>query len=84
MQVRWTKGLTEQQATDLRLQLKASMNVFNRLEQLLQADLVSVLKAQESKEGYDSPSWAMNQADSIGEIRAYKKILRLINIKDSK
>ena len=84
MQVRWTKGLTEQQDADLRLQLKASTNIFERLGQLLQEDIASVVKVQESRGLYESPNWAMHQADNIGEIRAYKRILRLINLKDIK
>lgn len=84
MQIRWTKGLTEQQDQDLRLQLKASTNIFERLGQLLQEDINAVVKVQESRGLYESPNWAMYQADNIGEIRAYKRILRLINLKDIK
>lgn len=84
MQVRWTKGLDDQRRTDIQLQFKASTNIFNRLSRLIQEDIDSSTKSQESRGLYVSPSWAMEQADHIGEIRAYKRILRLINLKESK
>lgn len=84
MQTRWFKGLEEQQKNDLQLQLKASQNIFSRLSALIEDDIQASMKAQESKDLYDSPSWAMTQADHIGELRAYKRILRLIKLKESK
>jgi hypothetical protein len=80
MQLRWTKGLESQQKTDLKAQLKASQNILNRLSTLLQEDIDSCIKAQEARDSYDSPSWAMYQADAIGETRAYRKILRLLDL----
>lgn len=82
MQVRWNKGLDEQEKADLALQLAASTNVFKRLSVLIEEDISASSKHQESRDQYCSPSWAMAQADSIGEQRAYRKILRLINLKE--
>lgn len=83
MQTRWTKGLDKQEETDLRAQLVAATGVLKRLGVLLEEDLQRSHKTQESVELYNSPSWAYHQADSIGEQRAYKKILRLINQKEA-
>ncbi len=82
MQTRWTKGLDEERAKDLISQLKASTSVLERLGKLIQEDSNNCTKLQESKESYASPSWAYIQADCIGELRVYKKILRLITLKD--
>lgn len=84
MQLRWIKGLDDQQRADIKPQLLASKNILDRLSLLIQDDIESCIKAQEARDSYDSPSWAMYQADTIGEIRAYKKILRLLDMKESK
>ena len=78
MQTRWFKGLDKQQETDLRAGLLASINVLARMETLLHAELEASTGLQCSKDLYDSPSWALQQADAIGQQRAYRKILRLI------
>ena len=33
------------------------------------------------KPDYDSPSWGFKQADRIGQVRAYKEILKLTQLK---
>ncbi len=83
MKTRWTKGLAKQEELDLRTSLVASIPVLKRLSVLLGADLDRCIKSQESTESYMCPSWAYTQADSIGEQRAYRKILRLITQKES-
>ena len=84
MQSRWFKGLDDTQKGELRSTLLLSNFVFSRLSKLIQEDLDACIKGQESKDRYESPVWAYLQADYIGKIRAYKEILRLINIKESK
>ena len=79
MQTRWFKGLNEQEEKDLRAGLVASDTVLRRLGQLLQEDLTVSAAAQLSGVQYESPSWAYQQADFIGQQRVYTKILRLIN-----
>ena len=81
---RWTKGLDETAKKEMQAQLLASSNILGRLEKLVLEDIVASKKSQASKESYESPSWAYLQADSTGEIRAYNKILKLINLKESK
>lgn len=54
------------------------------LDRLL--DIVSGFEARidrvELGEDYSSPSWAMVQADRIGQIKAYKQIKQLLDLKD--
>lgn len=79
MQTRWFKGLDKQAEADLRVGLLASINVLTRMETLLHEELEASQATQCSKDLYDSPSWAYQQADSIGQQRAFRKILRLIS-----
>lgn len=82
VQSRWNKGLDDTGKSDLKASLLASNFAFKQLARLIQEDIDSSIKIQEAKGGYDCPNWAYSQADTIGELRAYKKILRLINIKE--
>jgi hypothetical protein len=82
MQTRWTKGLDEAGKKELNSQLIASIPVLKRLGQLIEDSIEASTKVQESKETYESPSWAFFQADHVGELRAYRKILRLIDTKE--
>lgn len=84
MQTRWTKGLDDKEVEELKLKLVAATNVLERLTLLIEDDLEATIKNQEAKTNYDNPSWVYCQADAIGETRAYKKILRLINLKGTK
>lgn len=82
MQIRWNKGLSDQEKVDLKSSLVAANSAFKRLSILIEEDIASTIKSQELKGNYACPSWAMLQADYIGETRAYRKILRLINLED--
>ena len=79
MQTRWFKGLDEQEVADMRASLVASTTILLRLSKLIQEDLDSSVAAQLAGAQYESPSWAYQQADFIGQQRAFNKMLRLIN-----
>lgn len=79
MQTRWFKGLDKQEEKDLRASLLAAELAFKRLAKLLEDDMKSSESLQHSESLYESPSWAYQQADAIGQQRAFRKILRLIS-----
>jgi hypothetical protein len=83
MQTRWNKNLDDQGKKDLNSSLLASNFAFSQLAVLISDDIDSSVKANETKGGYESPNWAYAQADHIGELRAYRKILRLIDLKEA-
>lgn len=58
--------------------LVASSKGFALFAALIKDKLEAVQKERVSKEGYDSPSWALYQADLNGEERAYRQLLDIL------
>jgi len=52
--------------------LQESQSVFRVLIEIIDGKIDQNLKDREKKELYDSPNWALRQADLVGEARAYK------------
>lgn len=80
MKTVWTKDLKTQELKD---EFKASFVASAKVRQRLSAILAEKLKTNDTKrrseEGYDSPSWSLKQADSIGYERAIEEIISILN-----
>lgn len=72
MQIDWTKGLSEDDAEEMRSRIKRSRPLLERLNEILD----QYLKEEEvfTKDSYESPSWAYRAADREGFKRALHKI----------
>jgi hypothetical protein len=82
---RWIKNLSDtQQKKEFLSKLIASRDVLKRLQQLLQDDISAANKKSLAKEGYETNNWAYHQADLIGEMRAYTKIIKMIDLPQEK
>ena len=66
--------LTEQE----RSSLAAALPAFEKLTKVLEKKYQANAAAQEKSSNYDSPSWAVRQADYIGTQRAIKDIQSII------
>jgi hypothetical protein len=75
---RFYADLDQAARSELSTSVKASAKTLRRIEELLDRDIKSLEAAQESRESYNCPSWALLQADHIGGIRELKKIKKLI------
>lgn len=77
----WTKGLRKgsQEDKDLRASYTESLIIRKRLAQILEAKFDSRMKATMSNDGFDSPSWAYLQAESIGYAKALKEIMSILD-----
>lgn len=79
MKTVWTKGLTQDQATELRKDFVASAILRRRLSELLLDKEKLSRDASISKDAYTNPNWAYLQADARGYERALNEILSLID-----
>lgn len=76
-----TAGLKGQQLDDVKQEFASSPHLRQRLNEVLEAKIESQRTFATSKERYDSPSWAMIQADSIGYERALREVISLLSSK---
>lgn len=73
-----TKGMNEQDKSEFRQSFVAAKSVRDRLTEVLNESIDSLHQAQLNDDDYDSPSWATKQADRLGQIKAHKKLLNLL------
>lgn len=78
MKTVWTKGLTEEQTTELRKDFVGSAILRGRLKELLEEKAKLSRDGSVSKDAYNSPNWAYLQADARGFERAILEVLSLI------
>lgn len=76
MKTVWTKGKNKEEVKDIKSTFLASLVVRKRLQEILAERLVSVDKS--SPDDYETPSWALKQADKVGFKRALQEIYNLL------
>jgi hypothetical protein len=79
MKTIWTKGLDADKAADLKAAFQASTVVRSRLKEILHEKEASKMSARTSEKDYESPNWALLQADAVGYTRCLKEILSIIS-----
>lgn len=75
----WTANLSDKEAEELVSKLKMAEEVFDRLSFILDQRMKSSIDEQHSSKRYESPNWALFQADAIGYQRALKMVKDLIS-----
>lgn len=83
MKTVWTNGLKGDAKDDIVSSFKHSILLRGRLQAILEDKIEIKRKARRKEEGYESPSWAFQQADSVGYERALAEVISLI-VDDSK
>lgn len=78
MKTTWTQGLKGDAKGDITSSFKHSMLLRRRLKLLLENKISTKRKARTKEEGYESPSWPFQQADSVGYERALDEVIALI------
>ena len=68
----------EEDVSEFKYAASQSKLVLDRLVQLLVEERSELLKKSRKASGYESPSWAMQQADYIGSDRTYLACLTKI------
>jgi hypothetical protein len=75
----WTKGVTTPQGkSEIKQEYLKAAPLRGRLKELLEDKITSNRNTSRSNNTYDSPSWALLQADSIGYERALFEVISLI------
>lgn len=78
MKVNWTAGLDEVRRNDIRQSFKASLVMRKRLLELLEKKMKESWASSIAEDSYESPNWALKQADARGYERAMKEIMSLV------
>lgn len=79
MKTSWLSGVKDASVKkELRANYIASKMVRERLTEMLDAKLSSSVRSSRSSESYDSPNWALKQADSTGYQRALEEVKSLL------
>lgn len=74
-----TAGLDEKEATELRQEFVASHHVRKRIREMLQKDIDNLHTSMKNEEYLSSsPNWTLIQIDRIAQIKAYEKIISLL------
>ncbi len=63
---------------EIRMNFVSSSIIRKRIRKLLQDKEESSVRSSLSKDGYDTPNWALKQADSTGYIRALREVASLL------
>lgn len=77
----WTLGLDDQHTEEMRREFEASALLRSRLRQILDTKIETARVAIRTKQKYENPSWAYEQADHIGFERALYEIYSLLSEK---
>lgn len=78
MKVSWTKGLDDQQKTDVEQSFNSATLLRRRLIEVLEDKISSTSSVARSKSSYDTPNWPYLQADYVGYERALHEIIELV------
>ena len=79
MYTRTTKNLSEDKKKEFAIQVIASQPVLKRFKEIVEEDLKFSENNSLDKENYKNAAWPYMQADSVGQQRAYRKIIKLID-----
>ena len=77
MNLKWVKGLSEEQRKILKQDLIIARPALERLYELLDAEHKEVISAMQNKNAF-SLNWKHYQASLIGELNAIDKVKQLI------
>lgn len=80
MKTSWLSGVKDASVKkELRANFLASKMTRERLVEMLDAKITSSVRASRSAESYDSPNWALKQADATGYQRALEEVKSLLD-----
>lgn len=77
--IKWHFGLKTQEAKEKReAMVRGSVETLDLLSQIIEQEIINL--AVPKFEDYDSPSWAYKEADRLGQLRTYNKLLKLTQL----
>lgn len=79
MKTVWFKGVSNKdQRLEIRQEYTKSLHTRLRLKELLEDKIEAARSSRRGSSTYDSPNWALLQADAIGYERALYEVISLI------
>ncbi|HET8689238.1 MAG TPA: hypothetical protein VFM18_21715 [Methanosarcina sp.] len=78
MKTTWTKGLTGQDKEEMQSLFHSSARLRSRIKLMIEEKINASRTKSVSEDAYDTPNWALKQADAIGYERALKEIISLM------
>ena len=75
----WTKNLDAEQSADVRAGFKEALRLRKRLITMLNHEMEVIRENMLAKNKFENPNWALVQADANGELRAYNRLIKLLN-----
>ena len=78
MKLTWTKGLTAKEKEEICLSFSSNATFRLRAIKIMEDKIDAERKRSVSSAGYESPNWALKQADSNGYIRALEEMISLM------
>jgi len=78
MKTQWKSGLSKEEASAIEASFLASGKLRERLKILLQKKQETNKTKVRSAASYESPNWALLQADAVGFERALEEVISLI------
>lgn len=80
MKISLLKGLTQDQRKEREQLLRSCAPALEIYRKALEERLEELTKEVLSKKLYESPSWALEQADRVGEARALQETIELLTL----
>lgn len=78
MKTTWTKGVDKDRLDEIKKSFSSSLLIRKRQVEVLDAKISEAYRVARSKEGYESPNWAYQQADLCGYVRALEEVKSLL------
>lgn len=79
MDTKWAADLPAERREDFKKLLENSQAQFSRLLQIIEDDEKAIERQETSKDDFETPSWALKQANRLGEKKAYRKVKDLLS-----
>lgn len=80
MNTQWLSHLPAQDRDEFKQRIVLAAPVLERMQEVINSKLAQSTKESRSKTNYESPSWALMQADYIGYARALNELLSFISL----
>jgi hypothetical protein len=86
MRTQWYKGVPKSDKKLLKERkgvILSAIPAFDVLTKILEDRIQDLQKSRDSEDVYQLPSYGFHQADHAGQIKAYRKIIDLLKLKES-
>ena len=80
MKTVWTKGLNEEQKTEMRTAFLQNTLIRERIIGIALEKQDTSRKERITKDAYDVPNWGFKQADACGYERAWQELISIFTI----